>query len=109
MSADDIVTAAEGFAAAGQVFAGGCSDMVRQAYAAGNITIPAAFDANAIMSNYPCMADPQPGDVAGWVAQPNGHVVIYVSPTCFVNCPGEGAATKINQNMGQPLTYVRPA
>jgi hypothetical protein len=116
MSADQIVKAAEGFAAASTVFAKGCSDMVRQAYAAGGVKIPASDDADAIIKNYPCVTVPQAGDVAGWLSDPadttnpHGHVVIFVKSDRFVNCPGPNKATKTNTNMGpKPLTYVRPS
>ena len=108
-SADQIVLAARGFAATGRVFGNGCSEMVKTAYAAGGITIPAAYDANAIMQNYPCVADQQPGDIAGWTDDPHGHVVIYLGPDGFVNCPGENKATKIDQSMGHTLSFVRPS
>ena len=106
---DDIAAAAREFAAEGRVFAGGCSDMVRTAYAAGGIAIPQNYDANAILGNYVCPAAPQPGDVAGWRDAPHGHVVIYLGPNSYANCPGEGEATKLNQNMGHDLTFVRPS
>ncbi len=109
MSAQDIVNAAMEFAAEARVFDGGCSDMVRTAYAAGGISIPTSYDANAILSNYPCPANLQPGDVAGWIEDPHGHVVVYLGPNSYSNCPGEGQATRLNQNMGHELVYVRPA
>ena len=110
-SADRIVLAAREFAAEARVFVNGCNGMVKTAYAASGITIPAAYDANAIMQNYPCVADQQPGDIAGWTAAPHGHVVIYLGPDGFVNCPGENQATRINHSMGteHTLSYVRPS
>ena len=109
MSADQIVAAAQSYIDQQTVFAGGCSDMVRNAYAAGGIAIPQNYQANDILQNYPCPVDVQPGDIAGWIKNPNGHVVIYLGPNKFANCPDLGQATKLNTNMGNPLTYVRPA
>jgi hypothetical protein len=105
-SVDEIVTAAKEYADNHKVFANGCSEMVRSAYAAGGISISGT--ANDIMNNYPAVTDPRPGDIAGWTDSPNGHVVIYLSSTKFVNCPGPGQATKYNSNMGHSLSYRRP-
>ena len=105
---DQIVDAAREFAAEAKVFANGCSEMVRAAYQAGGITIPTSFDANKILTSYPCPSTAQPGDIAGWIANPNGHVCICLGPNSFSTCPGNGQATKLNQNMGHPLTFVRP-
>jgi L,D-transpeptidase catalytic domain/NlpC/P60 family len=108
-SADKIVAAAKSYADSGKVFDKGCSDMVRSAYAEGGITIPDSYAANDIVGNYPCIADPQPGDIAGWQDNPNGHVVIYLGPNSYANCPGEGQPTKYNSNMDHSLSYLRPS
>ncbi len=110
-SAERIVEAAKQFADEGKVFANGCSEMVKAAYAAGGITIPSQYNANDILNNSTCVANPEPGDVAGWTGSPHGHVVIFLSDSGdkrYSNCPGLGAATKYNRSMGQALEYRRP-
>jgi hypothetical protein len=107
-SPNKIVEAAKSYADNGKVFPKGCSEMVRSAYAAGGVTIPSSYTANDILDNYACVASPQPGDIAGWKDSPNGHVVIYLGPNSFANCPGEGQATKYNTSMGHSLSYLRP-
>lgn len=108
-SADNIVAAAKKYADNSKVFANGCSEMVRSAYAEGGITIPGNYTANDIMNNYPAVGTPLPGDIAGWTDSPNGHVVIYLGPNSYSNCPGPGRATKYNTNMGHSLSYRRPS
>jgi hypothetical protein len=108
-SVDKIVAAAKRYADNSTVFPKGCSEMVRSAYAEGGITIPSSYTANDILDNYPCMDNPQPGDIAGWKDTPHGHVVVYLGPNLFANCPGEGKATKYNTSMGHSLSYLRPS
>lgn len=110
-SAESIVTAARKYVDEKTVFANGCSEMVRSAYAAGGITIPGDYTADIIMKKCPVVASPLPGDIAGWEASDGkpAHVVIYLGPNSFANCPGPGKATKHNSNMGESVSYRRPS
>ena len=147
-AAEKIAAAAEEFAFKHTPFKGGCSEMVRAAYAAGGIEIHG--DANHIIRHYPCVSSPKRGDIAGWwashgpvvisfdqgshrvlrkksspharaawppsshpvlreISPPHGHVVIFLGPHHWANCPGEGQPTQENVvSMGHSLTYVRP-
>jgi hypothetical protein len=104
-----IVAAAKKYADEGQVFRKGCVDMVRSAYAEGGISIPENYTANDIINTYkPVGGMPLPGDIAGWTDSPVGHVVIYLGPNLFANCPGPDSATQYDAQMGHLLTYRRP-
>jgi hypothetical protein len=112
LSAQSIVDAAKSFADDGKVFPNGCSQMVKAAYIAGGIAIDANFTANDIINNCPAITgDPHPGDICGWTDSRHGHVVIFLGNDGdhhYVNCPGEGQATKYNKSMGRELKFRRP-